>query len=275
MCVESSSLISTSAAEIASKMSQSHSSYLAGFHHIQQLESLVETLKRNELAQKTTQCTFFDISIDGKEEGRMVFQLFHDIVPRTAANFLALCTGEKGIGQSGKPLHYQGCAIFRVCAQFILQGGDVVSDDGFGSDSIYGGDFEDEGDFELNHDCAGLLSMANDGPGTNGSQFFVTCAPAAHLDGNHVVFGRLVKGMSTLRKVEAVTTDGDDAPVKPVVITRCGVVHRVGQKVRASYKGSQELYPGTIESINADGTYDVLFDDGDRDPAVPSSSLQG
>ena len=122
--------------------------------------------------------------------------LYGDVVPKTVENFRALCTGEKGVGKSGKPLHYKGSKFHRVIPQFMLQGGDFTRGDGTGGESIYGEKFEDES-FEGKagqHDVVGLLSMANAGPNTNGSQFFITTAPAPWLDNKHTVFGRVVGG---------------------------------------------------------------------------------
>ena len=165
---------------------------------------------------------FFDISIDGAPSGRLVFELFADVVPKTAENFRALCTGEKGLGRSGKPLSYQGSAFHRIIPDFMCQGGDFTAGNGTGGESIYGTKFEDE-NFQLKHTKGGLLSMANAGPNTNGSQFFITTAVTPWLDGKHVVFGELREGLELLRAIEARGSRTGE-PSASVRIEDCGVV---------------------------------------------------
>ncbi|EIT74307.1 peptidyl-prolyl cis-trans isomerase D [Aspergillus flavus] len=163
---------------------------------------------------------FFDIQIGNEKTGRIALELFNDVVPKTAENFRALCTGEKGMGKQGKPLHFKGSIFHRVIKQFMIQGGDFTAFNGTGGESIYGEKFPDE-NFELKHDKPFLLSMANSGPGTNGSQFFITTVPTPHLDGKHVVFGEVINGKSVVRKVENMNTQADK-PVKDVTIVECG-----------------------------------------------------
>ncbi|GMI83541.1 rotamase CYP 3, cyclophilin 19 [Hibiscus trionum] len=163
---------------------------------------------------------FFDMTIGGQPTGRIVMELFADVTPRTAENFRALCTGEKGVGKSGKPLHYKGSCFHRVIPNFMCQGGDFTAGNGTGGESIYGSKFADE-NFVKKHTGPGILSMANAGPGTNGSQFFICTAKTEWLDGKHVVFGQVVEGLEVVRAIEKVGSSGGRTS-KPVVVADCG-----------------------------------------------------
>jgi peptidylprolyl isomerase len=164
---------------------------------------------------------FFDVAI-GKTNGKITFELFNDIVPKTAENFRALCTGEKGVGKSGKPLHFKNSTFHRIIPQFMIQGGDFTRGNGTGGESIYGEKLADE-NFTLRHDKPGLLSMANAGRNTNGSQFFITTVKTEWLDGKHVVFGQVIDGMDIVKKIEACGTQSG-TPREQVVIKDCGEV---------------------------------------------------
>ncbi|NXP45211.1 NKTR protein, partial [Heliornis fulica] len=156
--------------------------------------------------------------------GRIMFQLFSDICPKTCKNFLCLCSGEKGIGKTtGKKLCYKGTTFHRVVKNFMIQGGDFSEGNGKGGESIYGGYFKDE-NFILKHDRAFLLSMANRGKHTNGSQFFITTKPAPHLDGVHVVFGLVISGFEVIEQIENLKTDTASRPYADVRVIDCGVL---------------------------------------------------
>ncbi len=144
---------------------------------------------------------FFDVSIDRKPVGRIVFELFEDIVPKTAENFRALCTGEKGRGKSGRPLHFKGSVFHRIIPQFMIQGGDFTRGNGMGGETIYGDKFADE-NFKVKFTKPGQLAMANAGPNTNGSQFFITTDVTDFLNGKHVVFGEVTEGMDVVKNLE-------------------------------------------------------------------------
>ncbi|VDL92222.1 unnamed protein product [Schistocephalus solidus] len=159
-----------------------------------------------------TRC-FFDISIGGSPAGRITFELFASDVPKTAENFRALCTGEKGFG-------YKNSIFHRIIPGFMCQGGDFTNHNGTGGKSIYGAKFADE-NFKYKHNKPFLLSMANAGPNTNGSQFFLTTAVTSWLDGKHVVFGQVVEGQNIIKQMEA-TGSQSGKTSKTVTISDCG-----------------------------------------------------
>ncbi|KQJ92979.1 peptidyl-prolyl cis-trans isomerase [Brachypodium distachyon] len=165
---------------------------------------------------------FLEVSIGGKPEpGRIVMELYATDAPRTAENFRALCTGERGVGKLGKPLHYKGSPFHRVIPHFMCQGGDFTRGDGTGGESVYGGaKFPDER-FVHKHSGPGVVSMANSGANSNGSQFFICTEACPWLDGKHVVFGKVVDGMEIVKAVEDVGARSG-TPSKPVLITDCG-----------------------------------------------------
>uniref|UniRef100_A0A1I7SBB5 peptidylprolyl isomerase n=1 Tax=Bursaphelenchus xylophilus TaxID=6326 RepID=A0A1I7SBB5_BURXY len=176
---------------------------------------------KNKMSKDRRRC-FFDIAIDGELAGRIVIELYDDICPETCENFCQLCVGESGIGKTtGKTLHYKGSIIHRVVKNFMIQGGDFTNGNGTGGESIYGGVFEDE-NFIVKHDQPFIVSMANRGPNTNGSQFFITTNTTPHLDDVHVAFGRVVQGQDVVTKIENLKTGPKNRPVSDVVIANCG-----------------------------------------------------
>ncbi|KAG0672607.1 peptidylprolyl isomerase C [Maudiozyma exigua] len=177
-------------------------------------------LKQSRLfSTATTQLgkkVFFEPAVNGSKIGRIEFELYDEVVPKTAENFRALCTGEKGFGYKGVPFH-------RIIPNFMIQGGDTDLTNGFGGKSIYGTKFADE-NFVKRHEKAGLLSMANSGPNTNGSQFFITTVPCPWLDGKHVVFGEVTKGMDIVKKIESYGTQSGK-PKAEIVVEEAGEIN--------------------------------------------------
>jgi len=166
---------------------------------------------------------FFDISIGGVPKGKIVFELYDSVVPKTAKNFRALCTGSSSRkAKTGHKLHYKGSIFHRVIPDFMLQAGDFTAFNGTGGESIYGETFADE-NFMKKHIKPGLLSMANAGPGTNGSQFFITTVKTPWLNNKHVVFGEVKQGLELVKEIERLRTTSEDKPLKEVKITNCGV----------------------------------------------------
>ncbi|KAE9403659.1 hypothetical protein BT96DRAFT_936286 [Gymnopus androsaceus JB14] len=162
---------------------------------------------------------FMDVSVGGEAIGRIIFELYNDTAPKTSENFRALCTGEKGNGASDIPLYYKNSIFHRVIQSFMLQGGDITKKNGSGGESIYGRLFPDE-DLTRPLDSEGLLCMANRGPDTQSSQFFITLCPCPHLNGKHCVFGRVVRGYDdVVQKIADVNVDEKDRPLKPC----CGI----------------------------------------------------
>uniref|UniRef100_A0A7S3KS35 Peptidyl-prolyl cis-trans isomerase n=1 Tax=Euplotes crassus TaxID=5936 RepID=A0A7S3KS35_EUPCR len=169
---------------------------------------------------EVTHKVYFDVSVGGENVGRVVFGLFGGVVPKTVENFRALCTGEKGEGSNKKPLHYKGSPFHRIIPQFMAQGGDFTNENGTGGESIYGHKFEDE-NFELKHSKPYLLSMANAGPNTNGSQFFITFVVTPWLDGRHTVFGEVLEGQEIVDQLEKIGSQ-TGKPSKEVRIVDSG-----------------------------------------------------
>ncbi|KAJ1460147.1 cyclophilin-like domain-containing protein [Pelagophyceae sp. CCMP2097] len=163
---------------------------------------------------------FLELSAAGRPLGRIVIELRADVCPVTAENFRCLCTGEKGAGRCGQALHYKGSRLHRIQSDFCIQGGDFTRNDGTGGESIHGTKFCDE-NFTLKHDAAGVLSMANSGPDSNGSQFFFCTTAVPWLDGKHCVFGSIIRGMDVLKQVELLG-GADGKPKEFVTIVECG-----------------------------------------------------
>ncbi|XP_040295972.1 peptidyl-prolyl cis-trans isomerase G isoform X3 [Bufo bufo] len=212
---------------------------------------------------------FFDITINNVPAGRVIFELFADICPKTCDNFRCLCTGEKGIGKiTQKPLHYKNGMFHRVVKEFMIQGGDFSEGNGRGGESIYGGFFEDE-NFSVKHNKEFLLSMANRGKDTNGSQFFITTKPTPHLDGLHVVFGQLISGQEVIREIESQKTDASSRPTAEVRIQNCGeLVHVQKSKSKKEKKKHKSSSSSDTEgSSDSDSSSDSSSDSEEEEKA--------
>ncbi|XP_047944321.1 peptidyl-prolyl cis-trans isomerase CYP21-1-like [Salvia hispanica] len=182
-----------------------------------------EGVEEVEELYEITHRVFMDVDIDKQRIGRITIGLYGDVVPKTVENFRALCTGEVGKAKNGKVLHYKGTPFHRIIPGFMIQGGDIVSGDGKGNQSIYGGTFRDE-NFKLKHSHAGIVAMVNSGPDSNGSQFFITTVKAYWLDGEHVVFGKVVDGMDTVYAIEGSAGTYSGKPRKKVIISDSGEI---------------------------------------------------
>lgn len=188
---------------------------------------------------------FIELQIGNQPVGEVVIELFADLVPKTAENFRGLCTGEYGRGaQTNKQLSFVGCKVFRILPGQYIQCGDFEHNDGTGGESVYGGKFKDE-NFTLWHAHAGVVSMANDGPHRNGSQFFITLKKAAQLNRRHVVFGQVRAGMDLLRALERLPIDMQDRPRVPVFVIGAGIAQKrprlEGASTSAASRGKRLL----------------------------------
>ena len=188
------------------------------------LGALIATIaSASEPLHTITNKVYFDVEIDGEEAGRIIMGLYGDAVPKTVDNFVTLAEGTAGKGKLGKDLDYWGSPFHRIIPSFMAQGGDFTAGDGTGGESIYGVTFDDE-NFNIHHTKPYLLSMANAGPNTNGSQFFITFIATPWLDGHHVVFGEVLEGFSV---VDALEHDGTQSgrPKKPAKISAAGALY--------------------------------------------------
>lgn len=210
-----------------------------------------------------TRC-FLDIGIGNVLVGRVVVELFSDVCPKTCENFRCLCTGEKGLGKATqKPLHYKGCLFHRIVKDFMIQGGDFSEGNGRGGESIYGGFFEDES-FAVKHNKQYLLSMANRGKDTNGSQFFITTKPSPHLDGVHVVFGHVISGEEVVQTMENQKTDPNSRPYAEVKVLNCGELIPKSKAKKNEKKKEKDSSSSSSSSSDSDSSSDSSSDESEK-----------
>lgn len=214
---------------------------------------------------------YMDIAVAGEPVGRVVFELFED-TPLTSANFRALCTNSHTAKDQSVQLHYKECKIHRIVRNFAIQGGDIEYGDGTGGMSIYGDSFDDES-FAHNHSEPFVLSMANAGPNSNKSQFFVTLKGSPHLDGKHVAFGKVVAGKSVLRTLEELDTAPGDVPLLPVTISDCGELAR-DPKLLMPFIGSQDGLTADKYEEHPDDNFNLGKEKGELNFDDPVQSLQ-
>ena len=218
----------------------------------QKIDKHKEEVKKKKSSSSSLPRVFFDVEIGNKSAGRIIMELRSDVVPKTAENFRCLCTGEKGRGKRGKNLHFLNSVFHRIIPDFMLQGGDITRGNGTGGDSIYKGDFRDE-NFKLKHNKPGLLSMANAGPHTNSSQFFLTTTETPHLDGKHVVFGSVTNGMHVVRKIEKCGSNSGK-PRQLVRIVKCGEMDEDGQDLETTSSSSSSTSASSSSSSSSSKT---------------------
>ena len=182
----------------------------------------VQAWNESDALAKITDRVYFDVEIDGEDAGRIVLGLYGETVPKTVANFKALAEGDQGVGSLGYELDYKGSPFHRIISDFMVQGGDFTTGDGRGGESIYGPDFDDE-NFDIKFTQPYQLAMANSGPNTNGSQFFITFIKTGWLSGKHVVFGEVIDGFSVVDALEDIGSS-QGTPLKPAKIFKSGVL---------------------------------------------------